>query len=388
MRWQLLIVSTACAVAAAAAGCAGRPSLLTEEARQALAKPRPGLEPSVARSQKSETTAYLDAVPDAPDLGTDSRVAARVRAKVNGVPILDEEVEATSYQFLIYLRQLPEPEYLRKKREVEKTMLEQLIDRELLLQDAETRLKKAGPKVMERFRKDAVKEFDRRWVRQMKAGNHIKSDAELKELLTKQGLSLPMIRRQWVRQFMSTEYMRQRIKPYVERPSHEHMLEYYEQHPSEFKVEDAVEWQDLFISTQNRNYKNPAEARKLAEELVRKLRNGADFVALCERYDDGLSRDKGAKGDGSRRGEIRPEELEGYLFRMRDGEVGPIVEIGSGFHVFRLLKRDYAGFKPFADLDVQRTIRNKLRGEASARESKKMIADLRRRAVIEYAPTK
>jgi parvulin-like peptidyl-prolyl isomerase len=182
---------------------------------------------------------------------------------------------------------------------------------------------------------------------------------------------------------MATEYLRQRIKPYVERPSHEQMLDYYEQHQSGFKVEDSVEWQDLFISTEK--YKTPAEARKVAEDLVRRLRDGAEFVALCERYDDGLSRDRGGKGVGSRRGEIRPEELEDQLFRMRAGDVGPVVEIGSGFHVFRLVKRDYAGVKPFAEEEVQRMIRNKLRGEASARESKKMIADLKRKAVIEYA---
>jgi parvulin-like peptidyl-prolyl isomerase len=388
MRWQLLIVWSAWTVAATAAGCAGNQPLLTPEAREALARPGREPAPTVARSQKGETVAYLDPLPDAPNPGSEGRLAASIRAVVNNVPIFDEEVQATSYQFLMAIREYPEPEYSRRKREIEKEMLDQLIDRELLLQDAEARLKKAGPKILERFKKDANKEFDRRWVREMKRGNHIKTDAEFKELLARQGLSLEMIRRQWVRQFMATEYLRQRIKPYVERPSHEQMLDYYEQHQSEFKVEDAIEWQDLFISVQNSKYKNTAEARKAAEDLVRRLRDGADFVALCERYDDGLSHDKGAKGEGTRRGAIRPEELEDPLFRMRAGEVGPVVGVGSGFHVFRLIKRDYAGVKPFAEEEVQRTIRNKLRGEASVRESKQMIRKLRGKAVIEYARPK
>lgn len=395
MRWQLLIVSTVWASLVAGGGCATDQSLLTPQVRQALAQHPIEPAPTVTRSQKGEPAAelrpvaYLKALPNDPNVANEGRVAASIRATVNNVPIFDEEVQATSYQFLMAIRGLPEPDFSQKKRAIEKEMLDQLIDRELILQDAAARLKKAGPKVLDKLKQGANKEFDKRWVRQMMRGNKIKSDAEFKEMLRQQGLSLDMIRRQWVRQFMATEYLRSRIQPYVDRTAtHEQMLDYYERHQTDFKIDDSVQWQDIFISASGTRYKTREEARKAAEEVVRRLRNGEEFTALCERYDDGLSHFKGGKGDGERRGDIRPEEVEAHLFRMRPGDVGPVIELGSGFHVIKLVKREYAGFKEFSNEDVQTMIRNKLRGEASVRETKKIITDLKPKAIIEYARPK
>src|SRR5262249_12722118 len=148
---------------------------------------------------------------------TSGQVAARIRATVNGVPILDEEVQASAYQFLIYVSQLPEPEQTVKRREVLKEALDQLIERELIIQDAFARLAKAGPKTLEKIKDGANKEFDKRWVRQMKVGNHFTSDEELKESLRRAGLSLETIRRQWTRQYMATEYLRSRILPTLDK---------------------------------------------------------------------------------------------------------------------------------------------------------------------------
>lgn len=386
------IFSMALTFAVAAGGCAGSSPLLSEEGRLVQASPNPGPSPTVARSQKADAVAdlvrvaLLDPVQDTVNGGGGGNglVAARISATVNGVPIFDEEVEATSYQFIFALRDLPEAEFVKKKRAIEKEALDQLIERELILQDAAERLKKGGPKIIERLRESANKEFDRRWVKAMMKGNNIKTDADFKELLRRQGLSLATIQRQWVRQFMATEYLRSRVMPYVDKPGHEHMLDYYESHPGEFQVDDSVNWQDIFISARNKKYATPEAARKVAEDIARRLRAGADFKALCDEYDDGLSRDRGGAGEGHKRGEIRPAEVDVHLFAMHDGDVGPVVEIGSGFHVIRVIKREVAGLRPF-DEDVQKEIRVKLRTEAFTRETKKIIADLKKKAVVIYA---
>ena len=67
-----------------------------------------------------------------------------------------------------------------------------------------------------------------------------------------------------------------------------------------------------------------------------------------------------------------------------DGDVGPLIELSTGFHVIRLVKREYAGRKPF-DVPVQILIREKLRQEIAAREMKKMINELKKTALIEYS---
>ena len=68
---------------------------------------------------------------------------------------------------------------------------------------------------------------------------------------------------------------------------------------------------------------------------------------------------------------------------MKDGEITAL-ELANGFHVIRLVKREYAGTKPF-DEKTQAQIRDKLRNEVFAREAKKIVEDLRSRATIEVA---
>jgi peptidyl-prolyl cis-trans isomerase SurA len=347
--------------------------------------------PAIVRPQKAEPdgviqTGLLDTLPDAANEATNAQFAARIRATVNGVPILDEEVQATSFQFLALVDRMAEPERSVKRREILKEALDQLVERELILQDAFNRLQKAGKNALDRLKEGSNKEFDKRWVRNIKDSNKIKSDEDLKELLRRQGLSLETIRRQWTRQFMATEYLRSRIMPYIDRIGREEMLEYYEKHAEEFKIDDAVEWQDIFISANNPRQPNRdrAAARKVAEDVAAKARKGADFVALCKEHDDGDSTLRNGSGIGHKRGEIKPAEIEPFLFRLPEGDIGPIVEVSNGFHVIRLVKREYAGKRPF-DEGVQKEIRNKLRNEIFNREAKKIVTELKRKAVIEYA---
>ena len=385
MRNSLLVAAVATVVSLCGCG-ADRPALNNTGASA------PPATPAVARPQKPDKptseiqqTSLLDTLPNIEGDVTSGRVAARIRATVNGVPIFEEEVGSHASQFLLQLRGLPEPDYSQKRREVLKEALDQLVERELILQDASKKLRKGGPQALKKLKDGAAKEFDRRWVLAIKKNLGIKTDEQLKEFLTKQGMSLQNIRRQWVRQFMATEYLRGMIMHSVDKLGREQYLEYYEKHPDEFKVEDSIDWQDIFVSFRNPKYPTREAAVKAAEGLARRARAGEDFVELCKANDDGAARLSKAEGSGHRRGEVRPAEVEPYLFRMAEGAVGPVVEISSGLHVIKVVKRRYAGMKPFNDTEVQKDIRNKLRNEIFTREAKKMIADLRSLAVIEYA---
>jgi len=71
---------------------------------------------------------------------------------------------------------------------------------------------------------------------------------------------------------------------------------------------------------------------------------------------------------------------------MRDGEVGTVIELETGFHVIRLVKRQYAGMTPL-DEKTQSQIRNKLKGEVFEREAKRIVDELRHKAQIEICKT-
>jgi parvulin-like peptidyl-prolyl isomerase len=69
---------------------------------------------------------------------------------------------------------------------------------------------------------------------------------------------------------------------------------------------------------------------------------------------------------------------------MRPGEVGPVIELRTGYHIFQLVDREYEGQKPF-DEKVQKQIKSRLRDQSSQREMKAVITELKRTAVIEYS---
>ena len=70
---------------------------------------------------------------------------------------------------------------------------------------------------------------------------------------------------------------------------------------------------------------------------------------------------------------------------MKDGEVA-VVELEKGFHVVRVVKRDYEGATPF-DEKTQKQIKEKLTSEAAQVEMKRIVNKLKHEAVIVYNKT-
>ena len=375
-RWQGLAGLT---VGLALAGCGAapeRPLLYGGPAQFSF--PGPAAD-TLARAQKPEPGAAVKtvaAVSTAPPK-FHGEEAARIAAIVNGEAILMEEVEIGAGH------DLATAGTDARRAEALKKALDEVIDREVVLQDAFARLSKGpGSKFLDKLKEIAGQEFEKQWMQPFMRANHLGSEEELKSFLRAHDLPLEAFRRHWERRFLATEYIRQRVESSINRIGHEQIVEYYEKHPEEFKVEDKVEWQDLFIAAGQ--HPTREDARKLAATLAERVRRGEDFARLANEFDNGDAKFRGAEGQGGKRGEIRPSEAEAVLFQLRDGEVGPLVELPTGFHVVRLVKRTYAGMLPFEK--AQKPIRDKLRGEVFQREMKKIVRDLKDKSVIQIAP--
>jgi peptidyl-prolyl cis-trans isomerase SurA len=303
---------------------------------------------------------------------------ARIVAVVNGSAILDEEVHSAAYAQLAGVRTEAE------KAQILKEKLDEIIDRELVIQDAEMRLGTgAKAKFLDELRKVASQEFEKQWLHKLMRANNHTDVAAFTAFLRSNGLSVPQVRRQWERNFICMEYARGRLEGSISRISQQEVAAYYNKHAEEFKVEESVEWQDLFIQAS----KHPTReaAREMAASLAARARRGEDFVKLAKQFDDGDSSLRpNADGIGNRRGDIRPPEVEPALFALKEGEVSDPVAIETGFHVVRVVKKTEAGKMPL-DAKLQRSIREKLRADAFMREMKRFVSDLRRSAVIQKA---
>jgi parvulin-like peptidyl-prolyl isomerase len=307
------------------------------------------------------------------------QVAVRIRAHVNGLPILEEELREGVVMRMGEVLALPEVRRAAYFQELAGRELERLIERELILQEAITKIKELKrPALLEQLKQEAEKEADRR-IKEVKKATKVEGDEEFKALMRQQGLSVEGLRRQTERNFMMTEYVRNLIFPVVQRINIQQIREYYENHADQFAIPDRVKWMDLFVDASR--FASPAAARQHAETIAQRAKAGEDFAALVKQFDHGDSSLRNGEGLGTKRGEIRPAQAEPVVFALKPGEVGPVIDMGFGFHVVKVVERDYAGREPF-DEKCQAKVRDKLRQQIAEREYKRIVEELKRKATI------
>jgi parvulin-like peptidyl-prolyl isomerase len=321
----------------------------------------------------------LDVPPDRPAAVAGAPTVARICATVNGEAILEEEVRAGCYQALLMANQLPPAQRAAETNKIINAALTQIIEREIVIQELNTRFEK-HKEIINKLKEAAGKEFERQVLEAMRKSGKFPNEQAFRDYFRAEGMSLELVRRQWERNFMMVEYLRQRVWDPANRVGHLEILAYYETHPEEFKVDDNVVWQDIFIDASR--HQSREAARAYAQALADRIRKGEDFATLAKQYDNGANTN--GEGIGRRKHEIRPPEAADELFRLHDGEVGRLIEIPTGFHVVRVVKREFAGQHPF-DEKLQKEIRDKLRNEISQREMKRIVNELKRTAIIEYA---
>ena len=306
------------------------------------------------------------------------QIALKIRASVNGIPILEDEVREALAPYVGELMQAPESQRAAVLRKISERELNRLIERELILEEAFVKLKAINrPQVIEQLKTEAAKEGDKR-IREIKNALKIESDEQFKAILIQQGLSVNGLRRAAERSFMMMEYVRNLIYPTVQRIGLQQIRDYYEKHGDEFRSEDTVTWQGMFIDSSK--HANPAAARQHAEGVLARVRKGEDFAKLAQEFDDGDSKLRGGAGLGTKRGEILPNQAEPLVWSLKADEAS-LLDMGFGFHLVKIVTREVAGQKPF-DVPCQAEIKKKLQNIVAEREYKRLVDDLKRRATI------
>jgi parvulin-like peptidyl-prolyl isomerase len=96
------------------------------------------------------------------------------------------------------------------------------------------------------------------------------------------------------------------------------------------------------------NQRTEEEAKKLAEDLVKQIRGGADFGKLVEQYSD----DSSSKGSGGEFPPIKansayPEELKKAIFALKPGDVSDPIRQPTGLYIIRM---DEKSVQPLNDV--------------------------------------
>lgn len=162
----------------------------------------------------------------------------------------------------------------------------------------------------------------------------------------------------------------------VTKISDEDIKKYYEDNKKEF-YEDKVRASHILISTVDENNKplseaKKAEAKKKAEDILKKAKSGEEFANLAKEYSD--DKGSGAKGgdlDFFEKGAMVPE-FEAAAWGLKVGEISELVETQFGYHIIKVTDKSQ---KQLTFDEVKDTIKDKLLGNKYTETIKKLTKD-------------
>jgi peptidyl-prolyl cis-trans isomerase SurA len=268
-----------------------------------------------------------------------------------------------------------------KEKEVWRDSLRKLIDRELILDEMVRLLTKKGGKSngLDDLKNYASKQADEQ-LRSFRRAAKLQTEEEFRVELARAGFTLSVLRRNIERELMAQEYIKEMTKDKGKvSAGFAEVRAYYDTHPDEFMTEDRVRWMGVFVPF-SRFQPGTRQSYDYAAEIARQAASGADFLGLVKAADPVPGR-QNWDGIGTKRGKILPVEVEPTIWSLKPRQVSGLIETPAGYHIVKVLERDYSGLKPFDD-KTQALIRNKLRGQTLQREREVVVDKLWRRGVV------
>jgi len=135
----------------------------------------------------------------------------------------------------------------------------------------------------------------------------------------------------------------------------EEVRRYYRDHLSEFHQPKQVRIRQILIRYDD--YKSKAEARKVAQQVLEKLRGGGDFARLAELYSHGPYSRQGGLWEFMEQGAfIGP--VDKAAFSLASGQLSEVIEGPTGYHTIRVEDIKPERTAPFeeAQADIQKQL--------------------------------
>ncbi len=284
--------------------------------------------------------------------GCDSSPASKkggVVVTVNGSPITREDVRA------VMLTRSGAGRLSGEEGGVVRALVEELVERQLILQHA-------------RLDGGFVEEARVKALIQVIVSQYGSAE-NLDKVLIDEGID----KEKWKKAVRETLEMEQVLEK--EMYSKVKVLEnearrYYEQNKEAFRLGKRWRVRQIVVATEE-------EARSLRARII----SGVPFVRVARESSIGLESDRGGDMGLFSLGQL-PENVEGVVRNLKEGELSRVIGTSSGFHVFQVTERRSGGVPPFSA--VRDEIHTRLQAEKGRESMKEWISDLRSKANIRY----
>ena len=252
--------------------------------------------------------------------------------------------------------------YNQKVTEMERAKLEEMIENQLVLQE----FKRAGYVIPESYFQSRIDEEIRRHGDRLSFTKTLQADGFTFESY-----------RNMVRERVILDLMWREKVPRDPLISPTKIENYYTQNLDKFRVEDQVKLRMIVLTN------NPTDAayspKKIADELVSKLDEGASFVELAKLYSQGSQAQDGGNWDWVERSVLNTN-LAQVAFSLDAGQHSRAIDTPSGAYILLVEDKKVSHIKTLPE--VRESIEGTLRGEEVRRLRKKWVDQLKTKAYI------
>lgn len=249
------------------------------------------------------------------------------------------------------------PELEEKIESARKELLEDLIEKKLLLAKA----KEDGID---------VENETKMVIENILKENNLSSEKDLEEIMKNEGINYSA----WKEELKNNLLQQKVIRKYVDSNisvDNAEMLEYYRKHPDEFTEPEEVKIKGIFLED-----KEGVEERmkKIEEELKNK-----SFEDVASIYSEGPEKERNGDLGTFKKGEM-DKNLENHVSSMKVGELTPWIKTSKGYYILKLEERKEAKLKSFDE--ARDEILDKIIEAKREPLLKKFFEDLKARSYI------
>ena len=296
----------------------------------------------------------------------DPEVVDGVAAVVNGEVITFSQVRGLVGPREKLLRtQFNGEELIKKVKEARQAALQDLIDRQLILQA----FKKENFQIPDHFVEERMHDIVRTdfggdrntFIKTLEAQNF--TMGEFKKMETEK---------------MIVQAMRSKNVKLNSIASPAKVEEYYKAHRDEFTSKAQIKLRLIMIPS-HASDGNAAAEKAMADEIFGKLVNGAEFERMAQLYSEDSTREHGGDWGWVERKTLAAP-LEKAAFSLEPGKISNVIEFAGNYYILKVEDKHGGDTKSLAD--ARADIEKKLMQQEAQKLQEKWLASLRSKAFI------
>lgn len=256
---------------------------------------------------------------------------------------------------------IPQEKQAGKLKEARKKILENLLEKVLLLREA----KKSGIEISEKEVTAAIEK--------VKKENKL-SQENLLQALAQQGITYKNYKEELKGQITRQKVIDRKVRSVIN-ISDEDILIHFERNKENYATDDEVKAAHiLFLVPKDADKETLLSAKNRASDVLLMVRRGDDFESLAKKHSEGPSASGG--GDlGFFKREDMVKEFSKAAFKLKEGEISDLVLTPFGYHIIKVSEIKSGKELPFDE--ISKKIRARLYNEEFSKEIKEFIERLK-----------